>query len=179
MCVKYWRSLFYGAFKVAFHKVSMLSSAASGNGQGGSHMVNITQRIISSAYTWSGRRITMNSPFSVMFSLLSIWSPPFCWFSVVSQKLLINKLLCQSLSQKLSFSQGFSVLTICLSSGSISFISNFLLNFFFSPFWLRVQEVLKTSQRKGKSAVKVPHFFKAERVELQLQPWPPFEREPF
>lgn len=75
--------------------------------------------------------------------------PPFCRLSVVSQKLLIYKLLCQSLSQKLSFSQGFSVLAICLSSGSISFIWNFLLSFF-SLFWLRVQEVLKTSRWKGK-----------------------------
>lgn len=88
-------------------------------------------------------------PFQVTLSLLSILSPPFCRLSVVSQKLLIYKLLCQSLSQKLSFSQGFSVLAICLSSGSISFIGNFLLIFFFF-FWLRVREVLKTSRRKGK-----------------------------
>lgn len=71
-------------------------------------------------------------PHSESLSLLVFALFCFCFvfFSFVDSllfldKLLIYKLWCWSLSQKLgelSLSQGFSAFTICLSSGSISFI---------------------------------------------------------
>lgn len=104
---------------------------------------NATETILN-VHLWRNYQITLNSSDSITYGTVILSRPhseslclPFFHYPSVDSLLFLNKLLiyklwCWSLSEKLwelSLSQGLSAFTICLFSGSVSFIWNFLLKF--------------------------------------------------